>query len=272
MFHNILVQVDPARPFDAANRYAVDLAHRFGTKLVACYVIDEQLLGPVGDEAANSLDVALEWVGRDAVEDFARLHPDLDVKKTIAYGSTPTALFQVVLQSGADLVVVGGYHPLAAPRVWGSVVEDIVHHAERPVFIVRKPARLPGPGDTIVVPFDGSERPVLNLVRITELAQRLEASIDLVHIARAKHAARAATVLEKGAWIVKEHGVQATTHVLQASLLKNKGRIILDHAKATEASLVAISRLGRRGMETGRSRTVGWLAAHSGIPVWVVRK
>jgi nucleotide-binding universal stress UspA family protein len=267
MFKRILVPVDPSRPFDAANKYAVDLAHRFGSKMVAAYIIDEQLLGTIGDEAATSLDHALEWVGQDAMDDFVRAHPEIEMQKCLAYGPTATALFQVVLQSGADLVVVGGYHPTAAGAVWGSTVSDVVLHAERPIFVVRRRASLPQPGQNIVVPFDGSERPMLNLKAMARFAAELGAGIDLVYVARPKETEAAKAVLEKGLAVLTEFTVPGQTHILARSWLQTKARMIHQHALATKSPLIAISRLGKSSLRTGRSRTVAWLA-----PVWVVRK
>ncbi len=272
MFKRILVHVDPARSFDAANRYAVDLAHAFESGLVATYIIDEHLMGHAVDEAANSLDHALEWVGQAAMEDFVTGHPDLDVKKTLGYGPTPTALFQVVLQSGADAVVVGGFHSTAQPHVWGSICADIVHHAERPVFVVRKDARLPGPEQPIVVPFDASERAVATLPRIADLATGLGAPIHLVHVAKPKHADKAQGILDRGAWILKEHGIEATMEVVVPKMFQAKAKAIYRAAKGKNAALIALSRLGTHSIHTGRSRTVGWLVGHSTLPVWVVRK
>lgn len=273
MFKRILIPVDPARPFAAANEYAVELAKKFESSIVATYVIDEQLMGGhVGDQAAGALDDALEWVGRDAMDDFAKHHEDLAVAKTLIYGPTHTAIFQMVLQTGADLVVVGGYHSATQPHLWGSTVLDIVQHDERPTFVVRKAAHIPHEGDTIVVPFDGSQRPLENLMKVTRLAKGVGASIDLVFVARKRHMVQAEQMLKKGRLLVEEQGVAATIHVLGAGLLRAKGRVILDHAKKQNAPLIAVSRLGQSSIHTGRSRTVAWLVAHSDVPVWVVRR
>ncbi len=271
MFKRILLPVDPARPFAAANEYAVQLAKQFQSHLTTTYVIDDQFLGPAHEEATTSIDEALEWVGQDAMDDFARHHADIQCQKLLAYGHTPTALFQTVLQTGSDLLVLGGYHSKAQPHVWGSTVVDVVHHSERPTFVVRESKNLPGPGESIVVPFDGSDRPLAVLPRICKFAAALGASIDLVLVARVRDAEAAQHTLNKGAWIVKEHSVPVTTHLLQKTALRGKGRIILHHARATNAPLIAASRLGRTSTHTGRSRTVSWLLAHSPLPVWVVR-
>lgn len=272
MFQRILLPVDPARAFGAANQYAVDLAHRFDSRIIATYIIDDHLLGPVAEEAHHSIDEALEWVGKDAMDDFVEHHPDLECQKSLAYGSTPTALFQMVLQTGADTVVLGGFHSRANPHVWGSTVVDIVTHAERPVFVVRERAELPGAGDVIVVPFDGTERPLANLPRIAKFAKEMGASLDLVYVAKGKEQAGAQAALEKGAWVCQEHDVPAATHVLRHSPWRPKGRTILNHARTVQSPLIALSRLGRSSMHTGRSRTVTWLLSHCPVPVWVVRK
>lgn len=272
MFKRILLPVDPARPFGAANEYAVDLAKRFGSTLTTTYIIDDQLLGPAAhEEAASSIDEALEWVGRDAMDDFARHHPDVECSKTLAYGHTATALFQMVLQTGADLVVLGGYHSRAQPHVWGSTVVDVVHHAERSTIVVRESSHLPRHGEAIVVPFDGSERPTAVLPRVCRFAKTLGARVDLVHVARLRDLESARAILENGAWLVREHGVEVETHVLQKTAWRSKARAVLQHAQDHAAPLVAVSRLGASSTHTGRSRTVSWLLAHSPLPVWVVR-
>ncbi len=272
MFKRLLLPVDPARPFGAANEYAVDLAHQFGSRIVMTYVIDDHLLGPVAEEAHSSIDEALEWVGRDAMEEFEQHHPEIDCQKTLAYGSTPTALFQMVLQTGADTCVLGGYHSRAPSKVWGSTVVDVVHHNERPTFVVRKPSHLPRDGEPIIVPYDGSERAVATLPKIIKFAKELGATVDLVNVAKTKNADNAKAILEKAAWVVKEEGVEAQIHVLQRGLITSKARSIYQYAKAVKSPLIALSRLGASSMHTGRSATVAWLLSHSDLPVWVVRK
>ncbi|MGB1587121.1 MAG: universal stress protein [Thermoplasmatota archaeon] len=250
MFKRLLLPVDPARQFGAANQYAVDLAHRFGSRIVATYIIDDHLLGPVAEEAHNSIDEALEWVGKDAMDDFVEHHPDLEIQKTLAYGSTPTAMFQMVLQTGADIVT----------------------HAERPVFVVRENARLPEAGDRIVVPFDGSERPLGTLPRIVQLAKESGAAIDLVYVAKGRDKGEGRAALERGQWLCDEEGVAVATHVITCKPWRPKGRAILNFARSQKSPLIALSRLGHQSMHTGRSRTVAWLLTHSPLPVWVVRK
>lgn len=272
MFKRLLLPVDPARPFAAANEYAVQLAHKFGSRIFMTYVIDDHLLGPVAEEAHSSIDEALEWVGRDAMQEFADDHPDLDCQKTLAYGNTPTALFQMVLQTGADTCVLGGYHSRANPKVWGSTVVDIIHHNERPTFVVRKPANIPAPGEPIVVPFDGSDRPIAVLPRIIRFAKETGATLDFVNVSKPKNADKARAALEKGAWIANEEGVECQVHVLARSIFATKAKTILTYARGIHSPLIAVSRLGHSSMHTGRSLTVAWLIAHSDLPVWVVRK
>ncbi len=275
MFKRILIPVDPSKPFGAANQYAVDLAHRFGSSIVATYVIDENLMGPSAQQTTGAMDEALEWVGRDAMDDFALHHPDLEVNKSLAYGSTATALFQVVLQTGASALVLGGFRSRAARTTgWGSIAGEIVQHAERPCFIVREPCRLPTKGDAIVVPFDGSDFPRKTLPNIAALAEALGARIDLVHVCSSGHDAEARGILKEGAaLIVEQHpAVEVDQHVLRSSFLKSKGRVVLNHAREVNSPLIAISRLGRSSLHTGRSKTVDWLIAHSEKPVWVVRR
>ncbi len=276
MFKRILIPVDPSKPFGAANQYAVDLAHRFGSSVVATYVIDENLLGPSAQQTTGAMDEALEWVGRDAMDDFALHHPDLEVNKCLAYGSTATALFQIVLQTGASALVLGGFRSRAARATggWGSVAGEIVQHAERPCFIVREASRLPTSGDAIIVPFDGSEFPRKTLPNIAAFAEATGSSIDLVHVCSSGHEGEAQGLLKEGAALIAEHQpeIQVERHVLRASFLKSKGRVVLNHARAVNSPLIAISRLGRTSLHTGRSKTVDWLIAHSEKPVWVVRR
>ncbi len=272
MFKRILLPVDPARQFGAANQYAVDLAHHYGCSLVATYVIDERLLGHVGGEAAATLDSALEWVGEDAMEDFVQHHTDLSVQKSLAYGHTPTALFQMVLQSGADVVVVGGYHSTAAPQLWGSTVADVVHHVERPTFVVRKECKLPEQGQRIVVPYDDSERAASVLPRIATFAAERGAELELVYVAKPSAAKEGEGILKRGVQKLSEYDLPIHTALLRRTIWRPKWRTILSHAHALGSPLIALSRLGETSMRTGRSKTVDHLVAHGDVAVWVVRR
>lgn len=271
MFRSILVPIDPSRPFGAANDYACALANRFESKVIVNYIVDEALVAGAG-EAAAALDDAMECVGQDALDDFERLHPELQVKKLMSYGPTATVIFQSVLSTGAEIVVVGGYHGSRSPSVWGSTVIDIVQHDERPTFVVRAPAQIPQEGQAITVPYDGSRWAQQTMPKICSFAREMGLKIDLVHVARRKEADRALHILNRGKLLVEGEGVDVETHCLEGSRWRPVGRTILDHAKASGAPLVAMSRLGQASGTTGRSRVLAWLLTHSDLPVWVVRR
>lgn len=271
MFKSILVPIDPSRPFGAANDYACDLAARFGSQIIVNYVVDEALVSGAG-EAATALDDAMECVGQDALDDFERVHPDLQVRKLMSYGSTATVIFQSVLSTGAELVVVGGYHGSRSPSVWGSTVIDIVQHDERPTFVVRRPAAIPQAGEVITVPYDGSRWAQQTLPKICRFARELNLGIELVHVARRKDAERGLNILKAGRVLVEEEGIEVESNCLEASRLRPFGKTILQHARAKGSPLIAMSRLGHGSEVTGRSRVMAWFLTHSDLPVWVVRR
>ncbi len=271
MFRSILVPIDPSRPFDAANDYACALANRFKARVIVNYIVDEALVAGAG-EAAAALDEAMESVGADALDDFVRIHPELQVDKLLSYGSTATVIFQSVLSTGAELVVVGGYHGGRSSSFWGSTVIDIVQHDERPTFVVRAPANIPQQGETIVVPYDGSRWAQQTIPKICALAKELGARIDLVNVAKRRDADAALHLLEKGRMLVEGEGVEVETNCLEASRLRPFGKTILNHARLVDSPLIAMSRLGRGSEVTGRSRVLAWLLTHSDLPVWVVRR
>ncbi len=271
MFKSILVPIDPSRPFGAANDYACALATRFDSQVIVNYIVDEALVSGAG-EAAAALDEAMECVGQDALDDFERIHPELRVKKLLSYGSTATVIFQSVLSTGAEVVVVGGYHGSRSPSVWGSTVIDIVQHDERPTFVVRAPADIPQEGQTMTVPYDGSKWAQQTLPKICAFAREMGLRIDLVHVAKRKDAEKALHLLQRGRVLVEGEGVEVETHCLEGSRWRPVGRTILHHARAVGSPLVAISRLGAASGTTGRSRVLAWLLTHSDLPVWVVRR
>lgn len=271
MFKRILVPVDPAKHLGPANEYAAKLAARFDSHIIANYVLDESLMHGAG-EAVQAVDDAMEWVGADALQHYCDCHPEVTVHKRVSYGHTATCIFQSVLGTGADLVVVGGYHNTLNSNVWGSTVADIVHHDERPTFVVRKDAELPAKGQTIMVPYDGSGRAKANLDKVIRFAKEMECRIDLVHAAKKKECETGLAILQKAQLLCKADGMEAEIHCIQRTLLKTKGKTILEFARQQKTPLIAISRLGKKSSETGRSRTVAWLLTHSEIPVWVVRK
>lgn len=271
MFKRILVPVDPAKHLGPANEYAAKLALRFGAQIIANYVLDESLMHGAG-EAVQAVDDAMEWVGADALQHYCDCHPEVTVHKRVSYGHTATCIFQSVLGTGADLVVIGGYRSSLNANVWGSTVADIVHHDERPTFVVRRDAALPKKGEVIVVPFDGSDRAVANLHRITRFAKEMDCDVDLLNVAKKVDSERALHILRKGKQICEADGVTAEVHCIQASRWKPRGKMVLDFARGQNSPLIALSRLGAHSAETGRSRTVSWLLTHSELPVWVVRK
>lgn len=266
----ILVPVDPTCQLDAAGNYAAQLARMYDAELIAMYILDDSRMQGA-HEGAQSLDDAMAWIAQDVMEQYAHRHGDLKVQKLMGTGRTATAVFQAVLRTGAESVVLGGFTK-GPNSFWGSVSMDIVDHCERPAFVVRKPAGIPKEGDRVMIAYDGSQRATECLQNIARFLKVTKAVGYLCYAAAPKDMDRVQRELDEAKLYLQTEGVMAETAILERSRFHSHGWVLDRHARQVDAKLIALSRLGRSSIHTGRSRTVAWLVSHAHTPVWVVRR
>jgi nucleotide-binding universal stress UspA family protein len=139
MISTVAVGTDGSETADEAVRQAVEIAQRFGAKLVLLSAFQDS----VGASATGGQDIELQW----ATSSSARLRSILegteaDVRRAGVECETRTdegdpaeVLVRLAAESGADLLVIGNKG--MKRRVLGSVPNTVTHKAECSVLVVK---------------------------------------------------------------------------------------------------------------------------------------
>ncbi len=176
----ILLATDESRDSASATRAAVALASRGGSALHVVHVADDL----PGDDAPaeGAAGEPSEREGRDdSREELVRRVEEAggDVAGAHVRGGRPVdEVLAVAEEIGAELVLVGSRGLGAVGRLLlGSVSEGIVHHARRPVLVVRGGEWPPG---RIVIADDDSEQAGRAARLAAVIATLFEAPVELV--------------------------------------------------------------------------------------------
>ncbi len=136
----ILVAVDGSESALKAARMAAEIAQRFGAKLTLVHVVPRLLLPPdvygltiaeVEKEHRAYADALLEKAAA------ALQGPDLELGRTVLYGSPAEAIAEEAATGDVGMVVVGSRgHGAVARMFLGSVSDRLVHISPKPVLVV----------------------------------------------------------------------------------------------------------------------------------------
>jgi len=141
----ILVPTDFSELSKVALPYAVDLAKKYGAKIVIFHVFDEELLSPIFFEAGGKAEEYFNRLRNDfdsAVEQFLDGIDtgDLEIESHLANGSPFVEILRYVKENGVDLVVMGTHGRSGVAHAFlGSVTEKVMRKSPAPVMIVRHP-------------------------------------------------------------------------------------------------------------------------------------
>lgn len=177
----ILFTTDFSEPAQAALPTAVNLAARHGAELHFLHVVDS---------SAEMENVPTPFPGEiEALEVLEQGGGPVDgalVKHHVTSGrASGLAILEFARDLDVDLIVIGS-HGRRGFQLWnmGSVAEEVLRFARRPVLVVRRGedgTEKPATG-RILVPIDFSDATHGLLSHATELARTLGASLELVHI------------------------------------------------------------------------------------------
>ena len=140
----ILVATDLSDPSKLAIDAGIDLAGRFGAKVILGYVLEDRL-PPIGAIEFSGIDlVAIEQQhaerAKDSLERIARQFRDagIDVEIEVVAGIPHNELIRMAERSEADLIVMGTHgRGFVAHALLGSTTERVLRNAPCPVFAVR---------------------------------------------------------------------------------------------------------------------------------------
>lgn len=272
MFDLILVPLDGSRFAESALPLALAVSRRTGAAVHLVTVHE-----PIPSFAYEEWESAAEdWTREYLAKVAERSAPHAGGKVTSALltGHVVPVLEAEAHERGADLVVMATHGRGAFSRAWlGSVADAFIHHASRPVLLVRPDEDEQDPGldagvppERILVPLDGTELSetvldhavafgglfgaAFHLVRIVPFPMQFSSpylphtmQMNQQFVTEAKEAA--ATYLDEHAERLRKRGLTVGTSVV---VVAQPGHGILAEADATGATLVAMATHGRAGL------------------------
>jgi nucleotide-binding universal stress UspA family protein len=235
---------------------------------------------PVGDDFASRMGAALELMticspGIDQLADRMYLEK-LATRCTAACTTTVVASDDAVdktIASMADddtLICIGAHGHTGIRLTLPSVSEPLVRRLSTPVLLVGPEVKTPSPRGPVVVCLGWSEIGDAAVTPAAEVANALHVGLELYHVSRGVDGAWmrerlqrvAASVAGPAVWVVVGDG--AHTSVAHS---------IADHARVTDASMLALATHSRSGVDRlVYGSTAQHVVHHAPCPVLVVHE
>jgi nucleotide-binding universal stress UspA family protein len=177
MFKRICIPVDDGNTSRHVSQWGFEFARKLEATVIVTHVSPGKYLS-VGAQSFGDTDLLEGWV---------KLGAQLDVPTVARHAvgpDTAEAICAVARDEHAELIFMPTHAREGVNRLFlGSVAERVTRLSMIPVMLVRLNTPAEALSFTrIVVPVDGSEESELALRRAGELAQQLEADIQLVHV------------------------------------------------------------------------------------------
>jgi nucleotide-binding universal stress UspA family protein len=182
MLKEILIPVDGSPSSEQAAHVGLELARRLRANLTFTNVVD-QGTAFTPDERHRSKRL----IGNALVEFWANKAKALELHAmpNLATGpNTAKAICQTAEYEATDLIVMGTHGREGLARaIWGSVAEQVAHETPIPVMFVRHTERPISPKfKRILVPIDSDQIRHTVIAHAIELAQRLQAKLEFLHV------------------------------------------------------------------------------------------
>lgn len=270
---DLLVARDYSSVSDRAVRYALDVAARTGATLHVLYADVLHEADSDGDKDRSPADdlatfrEELKEVGTVSAEALDAVAVKEEVRRDV---SAAPAILSYASEADVDLITLGTHGRRGPSRILiGSVAEEVVRRADRPVFTVRggeenRPIRLPEAIERILVPVDFSNFSREALRAAKEWAALYDATIDALHvIAETLHPAFYVGGIESvydmhpdieqttqgrlDTFVAETGGPE--TEVRSHVTLGNAARDIVEFVDENEIDLVTMSTHGHTGLD-----------------------
>jgi nucleotide-binding universal stress UspA family protein len=303
MFHKVLVPLDRSTLAEQALGQAAAIACGSHGALDIVHVHEPLLLEGLGDSlpiAAKRKDE--EQYVRSIVAEVA-VSTGLPVTGAVLQGLRIDMICKRVWDVDADLIVMTSHGRTGLSRVWmGSTADGLLRHSATPVLMLRpiegQATRLAAGHrfKHVLVPLDGSALATEALFSATSLAESSDASITLLRVVVPMPfvmidagvpfvypypvATPDETVITK---LVEQAKSELATAVQQMTawgianvtpdvvVAVNVAQAIIDHAKAHDADVIAMSTHGRGASRIFIGSTTDKIIRGSGLPILVHR-
>ncbi|MFX0207485.1 MAG: universal stress protein [Candidatus Hodarchaeota archaeon] len=256
-FQNILIPVDGSHPALHAEELAVLLAKAFDSKATVLHTIPRELVQFVSRPStnlppsiANELRASLEQKGAHVIANAKALYMEENIPvetKLIEYGDPAESILETCGEY--DLVIMGGRGEGDTEEFeLGSVAKKIVRHSKCPVLLVKKRS----PITKLLVPIDGSDYAKKALNYAVRLAEKYNAELTLLNVARgAPPVIEQDVAKSEGQSILDEERTKVETSGLKPEIQVEYGspaKVITDVAEKGNYDLIVMGSRGRSGI------------------------
>jgi len=131
LFQTILVPTDGSEFAQRAEDTAIDIASKFGARLIGAYVIDEKLIYPyeVLEEEGKKI---LKNLGLKAKKE------GVIVDEILVVGNPAKDIVTIIKRMKPDLVVIGTHSKKGLEKLLlGSVAENVLKKVAPPVLLIK---------------------------------------------------------------------------------------------------------------------------------------
>jgi nucleotide-binding universal stress UspA family protein len=145
-FRNVLHPTDFSELSAIALRYAAEMAHDHGGRLLILHAVET--LGPENvSYGEGALQLQPASYRQRLWDDLHQVKPprsDIEVEYLIREESPATAIIQTAVERRCDLIVLASHGRTGLKRLlMGSTAEEVVRKAPCPVLVVKAPAPTP---------------------------------------------------------------------------------------------------------------------------------
>lgn len=186
-FKNILLTTDFSEGSERALQYAIDLAHKHGSKIVVLHALQPEPFTGVPLDPLHESDVLADRKAEREMAHFAesRLFTGLRHKKLIRRGLVEDVVRAVVQENAVDLIVLATHGRTGIKHlVTGSVAEKIFRGAACPVMTIgpHAPAGHSGRLRKVLFATDFSDSAGRALPYAVAIARESGATLVVLHV------------------------------------------------------------------------------------------
>ena len=180
MFERLIVAVDHSAASQAL-AHAIQGMAALGTKdvlLLQCITVSD--LTPI------SLTYTLEYLEKNLEELKSILFDSgFDVESRIVPGSPRSEAYRIAIREHYSAIVTGAHKHAAVEPLFGGLAFDLIHHAPKPVLIVRIGDCMAAPVDFlahVLLPTDFSDNAELAFAQLAALVKCGARRVTLLHV------------------------------------------------------------------------------------------
>lgn len=270
----ILWASDGSKESEEALKLALYTARKFDSEIICLYVNEVRIpvthLYPSYEELIVDISEKTEAKFKENFKKTGEENPDIRFSSRIVKSNIVEGIISTSGREGADLVIMGKRgHSLIGSALLGSNTLNVLRNSSVPVLSVKlEDPKRAYDIKKILVPFDVSDTAESALWTAIGLAEKLEASIEVVYVFWINGnvyeispalidelIGHATSELETRVGHIKDEYVRIYQKALKADIKTrvlsgaSPGITIVDYASENSFDLIAVSTHGRKGFE-----------------------